>query len=192
MKLLFITSNKGKLEWAKRRLKNYNIELIQKILPIEESRHVDVEQVALDKAEKASISIKEPFIIEDSGFCIKALNEFPATQIKFMLKTIGIKGIIKLMKGIKNRGVIFKSALIFVDNKTKKSFICNDNGMLPEFPRGENLHGFNELFKIFIPKGFTETLAEMSEEEYKIYEKGIKSQDHYVKFAQWFKENKNE
>lgn len=188
MEILFVTSNKGKVEWAKDRLKKFNIELIQKSISLEEPRCIAVEDIAAFKAQKVAETVKEPFIIEDSSFCIETLNNFPATHINLVLKTIGINGICKLMKDEPNRNVNFKSALIFKDGNTQKIFICNDGGILADSPRGNNLHNFNDLFRIFIPKGFNKTLAEMSDLEYSQYEQKIESQDHYVQFAKWLNE----
>lgn len=188
MKIYFVTGNKGKFEWARRRLKNSGIELVQKELPVEESRDKDVEDVALFKANKVEKFTKVPFIVEDSGFCITALNNFPATHIKFVLGTIKLKGILKLMEGEKEREVIFKSALVFSYKRQKKVFICNDVGVLAQEPKGETLHGFNELLQVFIPKGFDKTLAEMTDKEFENYEAIIEQEDHYSQFLNWYKE----
>lgn len=187
MKIYFITSNKGKFEWAKRRLKNSDIELEQKVLSIEESRDKNVEEVALFKANKAEEFIREPFIVEDSGFCITALNNFPTTHINFVLSTIGLKGIMKLMEGEKEREVIFKSALVFSYQKQKKLFVCNDIGTFSETQKGENLHGFNELLQVFVPQDFNKTLAEMTDKEFEDYEALIEDKDHYSQFLNWYK-----
>lgn len=189
MVIYFVTSNKGKFDWARRRLNNSEIQLKQKELSIEESRDFNVEDVAQYKAKKAEKHIQKPFIIEDSGFCITALNNFPATHIKLAINTIGTKGLLKLMKGTKNRNVIFKSALIFSYNGERKVFVCNDTGTLAKSERGNGLHGFNDLMKVFIPRGFKKTLAEMSDSEFKTYEKGIEEIDHYCQFLKWFSTN---
>lgn len=189
-KILFITSNKGKFEWAKRRLKTFGVELVQKQLEIEEPRHIEVEEIALHKAKKASELASYSLIAEDSGFYIASLNKFPATNIKFVLSTIGVEGILKLMEGKKNGDVTFKSALVFMDKKKKttKTFICNDEGILSDSAKGDNLRGFGDLMKIFIPNGFDKTLAEMSDEEFEKYEKNIEKKDHYFQFGEWMRE----
>jgi XTP/dITP diphosphohydrolase len=190
MEIIFVTSNKSKFEWAKRKLKKYSIELIQKELEIEEIREPDVAKVASDKAKSASNYIKDPFIMEDTGFYIQALNGFPATYVKFAMGTLGTKGLLKLLEGEKNRKAVFKSALVFLENNKEHLFVCEDEGIISDTARGTNLNGFNELFKIFIPKGFTKTLAEMDAEEFLKYEKGIENHDHYCKFGDWLAKNK--
>ncbi len=190
MKVFFITSNKSKFEWAKRRFSGLPIELSQMELQIEEPRELDVEKVALHKARTAAKSVKEPFIMEDTSFCIPALNNFPATNIKFVIQTIGVTGIIKLLNGEQNRKAIFRSALVFVENGKEHSFVCDDVGAVSMAPKGSNTNGFNDLFKIFIPEGQDKTLAEMNSEEFSAYEKSIEKNDHYHKFGEWIAKTK--
>ena len=188
MRIYFITSNQSKFEWAKRRFFGSRIDLVQKELQIEESRAIKVEEVVLDKAKKAQNKLKEPFIIEDTGFCIPSLSDFPSTHIKLVIGTIGINGILKLLEGSKDRTAIFRSALVFSHNGKTQIFVCNDFGTISMSPKGEHLRGFNDLFKIFIPDGFKKTLAEMSDGEFLEYEKKIEIKDHYLKFLKELKE----
>jgi XTP/dITP diphosphohydrolase len=185
-RIYFITSNKGKFEWAKRRMAKFGVQVVQKQLPIDEPRELAVEDVVKYKAQKAQELINEPFIIEDTSFCVDALHNFPATLIKLVQGTIGESGLIKLMEGKKNRKVNFRSALAFVKNKKIKIFICNDTGIMPKSKRGANLHGFTELLSIFIPDGFEKTAAEMSDQEFRQYERQIETKDHYHQFCKWF------
>ncbi len=190
MKIVFITSNKSKFEWAKRRFSDLPIELSQMDLQIEEPRELDAEKVALHKAKTALKSVNSPLIVEDTSFCIPALNNFPATNIKFVMQTIGIGGIIKLLDGESNRRAIFRSALVFVENGREHSFICEDIGTISMMPKGSSINGFNDLFKIFIPEGTDKTLAEMSKEEFSSYELRIEKDDHYHKFGEWLAKTK--
>ena len=185
MKLNFVTSNEGKLKWVETMLKKFDIKIIQKKLDLTEPRDTDVLEVVKHKCEEAKNKISEPFIVEDSGFYIKALNGFPSTFVKFGLSTIGVDGICRLLKSEKNRKAYFKSVLGYFDGKETHFFICKDDGDIAKEPRGENLRGFNELFKIFIPQGFSKTLAEMSDTEYDSYQDKIKVIDHYHLFSEW-------
>lgn len=189
MKIItFVTTNKEKFEWAKRRLTKYNIKLVWKKLDVPEPREFTVEKVAEEKAKTVMKLVKKPFIVDDSGFFIKCLNDFPGTYLKLILKTIGVKGLCKLAKGCKDRTTNFKSALAYVDEHRKiHIFICNDMGKLPIKPRGDHRRDWSDFMKIHIPKGFNKTLAEMSDKEFERYEKRIESEDHYVKLAEYLK-----
>lgn len=186
--ITFITSNKEKFEWAKRRLTKYGIKLIWKKLDVAESREFGVEKVAEAKAKEVMKVVEKPFIVDDSGFLIKCLNDFPGTYLKLVLKTIGVEGLCKLTKGSKDRTTNFKSVLAYVDSRKKiHLFVCNDLGKLPPKPKGSNRRNWSDFMKIHIPKGFSKTLAEMDNKEFEKYEERIDAEDHYVKFAKYLR-----
>lgn len=186
--IIFVTSNNAKFEWAKRRLTKYDINLVWKRLEVPEPREFGVEKVAEEKAKEVMKVVKNPFIVDDSGFLIKCLNNFPGTYLKLILKTIGVEGLCKLAKGCKDRTTNFKSVLIYVDSHKKiHLFVCNDMGKLPSKPRGNRRRDWSDFMKIHIPKGFNKTLAEMSDKDFKKYEEGIEAEDHYVKFAKYLR-----
>lgn len=186
--ITFVTSNKAKFEWAKRRLTKLGIKLLWKKLEVPEPREFGVEKVAEEKAKSVMKFVKRSFIVDDSGFLIKCLNNFPGTYLKLVLKTISVEGLCKLAKGCKDRTTNFKSVLAYVDARRKiHLFVCNDVGKLPPKPKGNRRRDWSDFMKIHIPKGFNKTLAEMSDEEFKKYEEGIEAEDHYVKFAKYLR-----
>jgi non-canonical purine NTP pyrophosphatase (RdgB/HAM1 family) len=188
MNITFVTGNKAKFEWAKRRLRRFGITLQHKTLDVPEPREFDVEKIVQKKIEIASKSIKAPFIMEDTSFQVKALNDFPGSYIKLGVEKIGVGRICSLVRQEKNKSVCFKSALGFKDKENKVSiFICESFGIIPDEPKGDNLHGFNDLMKIFIPNGFKKTFAEMSDSEFEEYERDIEKRDAFVKLAESLK-----
>lgn len=186
--IIFVTTNKEKFEWAKRRLTKFGIKLIWKKLDVAEPREFGVERVAEAKAREVMKIVKRPFIVDDSGFLIKCLNNFPGTYLKLVLKTISVEGLCKLAKGSKNRNTNFKSALAYVDSHKKVHiFTCDDIGKLPPKPKGNNRRNWSDFMKIHIPKGFNKTLAEMNDKEFEKYEEEIEAEDHYIKFAKYLR-----
>ena len=97
--IYFATSNTGKVENARRALKNFGFKVQQIKIELAESQAEDPAEIALEKARQAYTKIKKPVIVEDSGFFISALGDFPMTHIKFSLKTLGIKNILAMLKG---------------------------------------------------------------------------------------------
>ena len=67
-----------------------------------EPRSDDVKYISKFKVLEAYKLVNKPCISQDSGFWIDELNGFPKAFINFVLETIGIKGILKLMEGKKN------------------------------------------------------------------------------------------
>lgn len=140
MNLLFITSNKAKINLARERLKRYNINVKQKKFEFREIQSLEADKVALDKANQLINSLKAPFLIEDSGFYVKALNGFPGTYAKHVFDLLGDKRFLKLLDNKDSRKVVSKSALVYCNPKTKeiKLFSGFYEGTLAKKPRGSN------------------------------------------------------
>ncbi|NPA75521.1 MAG: XTP/dITP diphosphatase [Euryarchaeota archaeon] len=102
------------------------------------------------------------FIIDDSGLFIEALNGFPGVYSAYVHKTIGNRGILKLMDGVENRRAYFKTVIgLNIDGYAYKLIgICHGN--IAPRERGNNGFGYDP---IFIPMGFEKTFAELSIEE---------------------------
>ncbi|MEM4367007.1 MAG: XTP/dITP diphosphatase [Candidatus Anstonellales archaeon] len=152
--MLFITGNPGKAKEAREIL---GIRIVQKDIGLQEIRADRVEDVAQRKAEDAYSILKKPLIVEDSGLFIKALNGFPGTCSSYVFKTIGIKGILKLMEGVKDRKAEFRCAVGYASSKGIKVFVGTTEGSIALHPKGKNGFGFDP---IFIPEGSKKTYAE--------------------------------
>lgn len=184
--IIFVTSNKFKVDWARKKLKEFGMEVTQRVLPIPEVTEFEVEKVALAKAKYAMKYIQKPFIVDDTGFQIFSLKNFPGTQLKFVLSSIGAEGLCLLARDKPNKKTNLKSVLIYVDENRKiHEFVCNDYGKMSDFPIGNNRNEWGDVMKIHIPDGFKKTLAEMDDNEFKEYENKICKEEHYVKLGRW-------
>jgi XTP/dITP diphosphohydrolase len=97
MDMYFITSNQGKVKSLKKyfELFNHSIDIEQKIMDIPEIQADSVLEVSQAKAKLTFSKLKCPLIVEDGGFCIEALNNFPGVYTRYILDTIGAKGLLK-------------------------------------------------------------------------------------------------
>ncbi|MBU0666875.1 MAG: non-canonical purine NTP pyrophosphatase [Nanoarchaeota archaeon] len=188
MKLFFVTSNKSKYVWARERLKSIGIELEQRKIDLPESRDLEVRNVAIAKAKKAFNILKKPVMVEDRGFYIEALNGFPATFIEFMHKTIGVKGLMKLMKNNTNRKASFISVLIYIDEKgSVKTFKEKEEGFIVTKIAEGNCRGWGNLMNIYGHEIYPgRALSELNDEEWKKYQDVISENDYLSKFYNWF------
>ena len=127
MKINFITSNQGKVKSLENSLKSNNIDVLvcAQNLDIMEPQFDTVQEVSKYKALKAFEILKEPVLVEDGGFSVFELNGFPGVYTKYILKTLGADGILKLMQGVNNRAAKFVSVATFV----------NEDGTLFQFER---------------------------------------------------------
>ncbi|MDK2870545.1 MAG: XTP/dITP diphosphohydrolase [Pyrococcus sp.] len=161
MELFFITSNDGKVREAKKFLEPLGINVIKKPLEYPEIQADTLEDVVVFGLNWLKDKVDKPFIIEDSGLFIEALNGFPGVYSAYVYKTIGLDGILKLMEGIENRKAYFKSVIGFYDGEIHL-FVGEVRGRISNEKRGSHGFGYDP---IFVPDGFDKTFAEMSTEE---------------------------
>ena len=126
-------------------------------LDIWEIQSLDLDEVIENKAKSAYQEIKKPVLVEDVSFEIKALGGLPGTFIKFFLKTLGTEGTVALVKGKDTATKVTTAAAIY-DGENLKVFKGTIYGTLLPKNRGEYGFGFD---KVFIPKGYKKTLAQM-------------------------------
>ena len=180
-KLIFITGNRGKFLEAQKLLKEFGIELEQVDLDITEPQADSLEEVVRKCAEEALKIVKENFIIDDSGLFIKSLNGFPGVYSSYVYKTIGYKGILKLLSDLTDRSAYFMTALAYGEPRGElKIFSGRVDGIITNEARGENGFGFDPIFK---PLGSNLTFAEMSIEEKNKFSHRAKA---LRAFASWF------
>ena len=80
--LYFVTENKGKFEMIKRVLQHYGTDLQQKAIELQEPDSDNLKEVALSKARQAFEKVRQPLIVEDTGFFLEAYKGFPGQHSK--------------------------------------------------------------------------------------------------------------
>ncbi|MEM0203974.1 MAG: XTP/dITP diphosphatase [Archaeoglobaceae archaeon] len=158
--MLFITSNEGKFREAREIARKFSIEIEWLKMEYEEPQGKDLEEIAVKSAKILSKEIGKPFFIEDSGLFIEALNGFPGPYSSYVFKTIGNRGILKLMEGVENRKAYFKAVVAFCDGREIRTFEGVVYGEISTEIRGEKGFGFDPIFLYG-----NKTFAEMGEEK---------------------------
>ncbi|MCD6503147.1 MAG: non-canonical purine NTP pyrophosphatase, RdgB/HAM1 family [Thermoplasmata archaeon] len=162
-KLVFITSNEHKFREAREILKEYNIKLERLSMPVEEIQADSIEEVAYHSM-KSLVDrkiIPAMAFLEDAGLFIRALKGFPGVYSAYVYKTIGCRGILKLMENVKDRYAEFRSAVALYDGKSIHVFTGVCKGTIGFEERGSAGFGFDP---IFVPEGYNKTYAELGEE----------------------------
>ncbi|MBW2981084.1 RdgB/HAM1 family non-canonical purine NTP pyrophosphatase [Candidatus Woesearchaeota archaeon] len=162
MKIFFVTHNAGKVREFKQILSGVaEVEQLNDDYP--ELRSDDPEEIVREAVKKLAEKYKKPVVAEDSGIFIKALNGFPGTCSAYTHKRIGLKGLLKLMEGIKDRNCEYRSAVGYCEpGKEAVSFLGTEKGTLAEKERGTNGFGHDP---IFIPEGSSKTYGELDDVE---------------------------
>ena len=164
MKITFITTNKHKFEEVKDILKDYPIELEHLAMEYEENHDESMEEIATAAAKKLANELKRPVVLEDTGLFFEAYQGFPGALPKFVIKTLGYKGIFKLLAG-ESRAAYFKTAAAFSEpGQEPVLFAGIMKGEITEKIYNEDVDAM-PYDRIFIPDGKTVTISGMTLEE---------------------------
>jgi len=167
MKIMFVTNNMNKVIEANEIVKSFGIELIPIDVKKIEIQSDSLREIAIYAAKHAYEVIRKPVVVEDSGLFIDALNGFPGPYSSYVYRTIGLKGILKLMEGVRNRDARFIAIValaisdseIYVFEGITEGYIANEI-------RGNKGFGYDP---IFIPFNHFKTFAEMDRSEKNMY-----------------------
>ncbi|OYT56357.1 MAG: non-canonical purine NTP pyrophosphatase [Candidatus Aenigmarchaeota archaeon ex4484_14] len=147
--LFFVTGNAGKVRSLNNILKELKSNVVVEQLKYNYPEIKDdekIETVALLGASYCYKKFGKGVIVTDVGLFIDALNGFPGINTSFVLKKIGTIGLIKLMKGVKNRSVDFRLALGYAGKKGSKVFSASVSGKVAQRPAGRGGFGFDPIF----------------------------------------------
>lgn len=163
--IYFITSNKGKVHEAETKCEPIGIKIIQKNLGYPEIQADNLEEVATYGIDYVKKKVDHPFILEDAGLFIDALKEFPGVYSSYVYFTIGLDGILKLMKDVpkEQRTATFRSVFGYGEPQGDyQLFIGECKGTIGYEQKGTYGFGYDP---IFIPQGRRFTFAEIKTEE---------------------------
>jgi len=184
--IFFATNNVNKFNEARRVLAEFNI-----AVGMLRVKSLEVQSESLEEVAKASVvdafrSCRLPIIVEDAGLFVDVLNGFPGPYAAYVYKTVGNRGLLKLMRDVKDRRARFESAVAYFSAELE-SPICFKGEVCGEITIGERVgsagcgFGFDPIFK---PSRSGKTFAEMT-----IAEKNAHSHRAmaFRKFAEWYK-----
>jgi XTP/dITP diphosphohydrolase len=163
--ITFVTGNAGKIEELRAVLDPWGIAVMPDDRGYPEIQHPDLAGVAEAGAGYLmATGLEPPFLLEDSGLFIAALKGFPGVYSRNALDTIGIPGILALMRDVEleSRSAAFEANLCYVDAECKiHQFSGRCKGALAEQATGSQGFGFDP---IFVPHGHNSTFAELGGE----------------------------
>jgi len=157
--LRFMTGNRNKVREAELALSQYGIGIVMET----GLRKVEIQSDSLEEIVTYALRLNcvDWLVVEDDGLFIDSLKGFPGPYSEYVYRTIGLRGVLKLMQGVVNRGAYFKSVVGLCLGGEVKLFTGVVRGVLSEEPRGSGGFGYDP---IFIPEGYGETFAEMGVE----------------------------
>jgi XTP/dITP diphosphohydrolase len=165
--VLFATSNRGKLEEARRILSPFGLSVER-----HDGKGVEIQadttgEVAAHASRRAAMASGRPVLVEDAGLFVDSLKGFPGPYSAHAFETIGLAGVIALLRsphrGITGRAALFVSSVSYCEPRGEPLlFEGTVRGKIAARPRGRNGFGFDP---IFVPAGGTRTFGELTLEE---------------------------
>ncbi|MEM4766442.1 MAG: non-canonical purine NTP pyrophosphatase, partial [Nitrososphaerota archaeon] len=113
IRFVVVTSNPGKAREFEDLFSRYGLSFRVEPIKTPEIQAMDLRLIAEESALYAYDVLREPVMVEDAGLFIDALGGFPGPFSSYAYKTIGIRGILKLMEGVEDRRARFTSVIAF-------------------------------------------------------------------------------
>ncbi len=179
---IFVTTNIHKFQEARRVLSEYKIATAKLRVGAIEIQDDNPENIAKASAIDAVKNSGLPIFVEDAGIFIDALNGFPGPYSSYVYKTVGTKGILKLMENIENRDAYFQAVIAFSSPEEEPTcFTGKVKGKISLKERGTSGFGYDPIFAP--SKGNGRTFAEMTTKEKNRYSHRAEA---LRKFAKWY------
>lgn len=181
MTVWFATGNSDKFREATSILKPWGIRLVHLKRAKVEIQGLRLENIARFALDRVLQNHRGAILVEDSGLFIDSLAGFPGPYSSFVYSTIGLKGVLNLMRGIKHRQAYFQSTVVYGSPSTKpRVFSGRVRGRISKSILGSNGFGYDP---IFIPKGHSQTFGQSNEMVKNSESHRARS---FEKFAKWF------
>ncbi len=170
--LAIVTSNMGKLEEFKAGLEPMGFKVIQLDVDCDEIQTDTLEEVVKSCVAQVELMGYNDFVLDDSGLFLNNYDGFPGVYSAYAFKTIGCKGILKLLDREPERSAHFECVIGCSIQDVGRIFVKGScPGWIDYTERGKVGFGFDP---IFVPDGSSKSFGEMSmEEKNKISHRGI-------------------
>lgn len=164
--LVFATHNAHKLSEVRAMLEPIGIKVIGAAdmdLPDVEETGTTFIQNALLKARAGYQAIHKPVLAEDTGLCIRALNNEPGVYTKrYAEKNGGFPAVFQVLSNRlqdkADRSAYFCCTMALVSDDGEQVFEGIFEGDIIDEPCGTNGFGYDP---VFVPKGYDKTVAEL-------------------------------
>jgi non-canonical purine NTP pyrophosphatase (RdgB/HAM1 family) len=154
----FATTNPRKKQMYERIL---NVELQTVPLQLQDIQHVDAGEVAMYKAQQAYAVLKKPVFVDHSALAVRAWGGLPGGIATTFVGTAGLHNFCKMLQSFEDKYAEAIAVIAFTDGQLSRKFVGTLAGDITDQPIGSSYSWNN----IFIPKGFSKTLGQMTEDE---------------------------
>lgn len=185
MKIVFVTTNAGKVASVARVLGGYGIAVERRDIDLPELQGETAAEVAAGKVSAAYAFMNAPVMVIDSALHLDALGGFPGTYVKWATRQVGIRGYLDLLARHADRSCRFVDAIAYLDATlaSPRILVREERGTIALAPRGDPAGHKSAMATLFIPDGCDKTIAEMTPEEFQTYRTRPETERVYHEFA---------
>ena len=173
--ITFITGNQDKADYLSRYL---DYPVTHKKVNLDEIQSLDLQKIVQHKIKQAKEHVTGPLFVEDVSLEFAALGGLPGPFIKWFMEAMSLQDIVNLVKDT-DRSATARCVFGYFDGEKEYYFEGSHKGSVPLEPAGKNGYGWDP---IFIPEGYSQTRAELSEEDDKKTYLAIKPFNQFKKF----------
>jgi XTP/dITP diphosphohydrolase len=177
----FATSNRGKIQEARIILAPFGLD----VEPFD-GKGVEIQadtvfEVASYSAREASRKYARPLFVEDAGLFVDELRGFPGPSSSYVFRTLGIGGLLSLLRDAVSRSASFRSAVAYCEPGGEPMvFEGSVSGTISRAGSGSAGFGFDP---VFVPTGASRSFGELTlEEKCSVSHRG----EAMRKFAEWY------
>jgi len=182
--VFFVTGNVHKFNEVRQVLAGFRISTAMLNVEAIEIQDDSIENIAKASVKDAAEKCSLPVFVEDAGLFVNVLNGFPGPYSSYVFRTIGSKGILRLMENERRREAYFLSVVAFFNNQKQTEPVCflgRVEGRIAYKERGQQGFGFDPVFEPYSGKG--QTFADMTTQEKNKYSHRAQA---LRKFARWY------
>lgn len=165
MEIRFVTKNPHKAKEVETILGDIGVSIVHAPLKIHEIQTEDIQDIVRDKVLKAFNRIGRPVFIEHTGLYIDSLQGFPGGLTQVFWDKLEADKFSELFGRLENTDLTAKTVIAFCDAKKIYTFEGSVEGNIAPEPRGDRAFQWD---CVFVPKGQTETFAELGEKKNEI------------------------
>lgn len=168
-----VTGNPVKAEWATKQCADYGITATVRDLPLIEPQANTVAEVSLSKAKQAFEMVKAAVVVEDGGLVVPHLQGFPGPYSKYVLGTIGVAGILDLLKefpaGAPERRAHFENVVTYIDDAGNvQQFVATDykGTLATTVDTAATIKMWSDAWRVFVPDNFDKPMSQFTDADW--------------------------